>query len=130
LTHRGRHTGRTYRTPIEVMVEDVERGEIIVVPAGGEKAGWYRNVVAGGMVEVRLRDRSHRAAWRRLAEDESRAALHRYRGAHPVFGRMIIAGLARRHHLTGEPLPAVAGAVPVLAFALTTLEPRPSTRGE
>ena len=119
LTHRGRHTGRTYRTPVEATVEDDERAEIIVLPAAGEDADWYRNAVAGGLVEVRLRGMSFAAVCRQLSEDERRAALERYTSAHPRFARMIIRGLARRHRLSGEPLPAVAVALPMLGFTLT-----------
>jgi deazaflavin-dependent oxidoreductase (nitroreductase family) len=130
LTHRGRHTGRTRRTPVEATVEDEESGEVIVLPARGKQSDWYRNIVAGGLVEVRLRGKSFPAAWRRLSEDQKQVALERYVSAHPRFARSIIRGLARRHDLSGEPIPAVARALPMLAFELAEPEPRTSPRAE
>jgi deazaflavin-dependent oxidoreductase (nitroreductase family) len=128
LTHRGRRTGRLHRTPVEAIVDDPERGEVIVLPAGGERSDWCRNVMAGGLVQVRLRGESHAPVWRRLSEDESRAALDRYIKAHPRWGPAIVGGLARRHRLTGEPIPAVAGALPLLALGATEPDPGSATQ--
>ena len=55
LVHRGRRTGKLYRTPVEVMIDRPERGEIIVAPMWGRETDWYSNVVAGGLAEVHVR---------------------------------------------------------------------------
>lgn len=123
LSYRGRRSGRMYRTPVEVIVEDRDRGEILVVPARGRQGDWYRNIIASGLAGVRLRGRSFDAAWRELSEEENRAALERYTSAHPRWARMIVRGLARKHHLSGDPSTAVANALPVLALSLTATEP-------
>ena len=86
VTHRGRHTGRTYRTPVEATVEDDERAEIIVLPAAGEAADWYRNAVAGGLVGVRLRGTSFSAVCRQLSEEERRLHLAYMSKAFRVMG--------------------------------------------
>lgn len=116
LTHRGRRTGRTYRTPVEAIVEDHDAGRIIVCPSHGERAGWYRNIVAGGLVEVRVRGRSVPVDWRQLSPDECLEALGRYRREHPLWARLILRSLARTNGLSGEALPAVARSVPLIAM--------------
>lgn len=116
LVHRGRRSGRVHRTPVEAIAEDPQSGEVIVSPARGERGDWYRNILAGGLLEVRLRGEAWRPRWRQLTEEENRAALARYRDAHPVYGRVVLWTLARTHRLSGNPLAAVAGALPMLAL--------------
>jgi len=116
LVHRGRRSGRTYRTPLEAIVEDSERSEIIISPIWGEGSDWYRNVLAGGLVEVRRGGEGRPMAWRRLSEDEARQALSAYRRDHPLYSRVIFRTLVRVHGLSGERLDAIARAVPMLAL--------------
>lgn len=129
LTHRGRHSGRTYRSPVEAIVDDQERSEIVVIPARGGQSDWYRNIVAGGLGEVRLRGKSFTAGWRELSESESVEALNRYIGTHPRWARSIIRSLVRHHDLSGDPLPAVAKALPVLGLKLAASEPESGAPG-
>jgi deazaflavin-dependent oxidoreductase (nitroreductase family) len=128
LVHRGRRTGRVYRTPVEAVVEDAERGEIVVSPMWGESSDWYRNVLDGGLVEVRLRGESHRFEWRRLSEDERRRATAAYRREHPVYGRAILRMLVAVHGLAGDPVEAVARDLPMLALHRPTSGGLPDDR--
>jgi deazaflavin-dependent oxidoreductase (nitroreductase family) len=66
LRHKGRRTGRLYSTPVEAIAEDREAGVVVISPMRGTEGDWYRNLVAGGLVEIRLRNRQLR---HRLAAD-------------------------------------------------------------
>jgi deazaflavin-dependent oxidoreductase (nitroreductase family) len=123
LSHRGRRSGRLYRTPVEAIVEDRDRGEIVVSPMRGRRGDWYRNILAGGLVQASLRGEAFSPAWRELAEDERRDALRAYIDDHPLYGRMILRMLMRLHDLDGDPVDAVAEAVPMLALREPTAEP-------
>lgn len=114
LTHRGRRSGKTYRTPVEAMSE--EAGEIVVSPMFGEQSAWYRNVVAGGLLEVSVAGESQERDWRRLSEDEKRKAVAAYRSAHPLYSRMILRMLVSVHDLEGDHEEAVARAMPMLGL--------------
>lgn len=116
LVHRGRRSGRIYRTPVEAVVEDAERGELVVCPMWGESSDWYRNVIAGGLVEVRLRGEGQRLEWRRLSDEERPQALATYRREHPLYSRAILRMLVALHGLAGDPVEAVARALPMLAL--------------
>jgi deazaflavin-dependent oxidoreductase (nitroreductase family) len=118
LRHRGRRSGRLYATPVEAIGEDRERGEIVISPMRGTESDWYRNVVAGGLIEVRLRGRSYEGDWREMSESENRAALARYRQDHPLYGRMVLWMLMRMEGLSGEPIGAIAAALPMLRVRL------------
>ena len=122
ISHRGRRSGRLYRTPVEALAEDPGRGEVVVSPMRGKRGDWYRNVLAGGLVEVSLRGERFQPSWRELSEPERADALRRYRDAHPVYARFILRSLARLHDLDGDPQAAVAAALPMLA--LRRPEPR------
>jgi deazaflavin-dependent oxidoreductase (nitroreductase family) len=116
LTHRGRRTGRSYTTPVEALVEDGERSEIIVTPLRGERADWYLNVLAGGLDQVRLRGLSYTAECRRLMNDEALQVLSRYVKEHPIFGRIVLMGMARGRDESDDRLTAAAKAAPLLAL--------------
>ena len=117
LTHRGRRTGKIYTTPVEALVDDAGRGEIVITPMRGERTDWYRNVLAGGLVRVRFRGEDFAApTFRRLLERESREALAHYVREHPLFGRIVARGMARGHHEAGDRLTAAAKAAPFLAL--------------
>jgi len=116
LVHRGRRTGKTYRTPVEAIAEYPERGEIVISPLWAEKSDWYRNVVAGGLEEVRLDGEGHEFEWRPLSEDEKREAIATYRREHPVYSRVILRTLVSVHGLSGDHEEAVAQSLPMLAL--------------
>lgn len=116
LVHRGRRSGKLYRTPVEAIVADPGRGEIVVSPMWGENSDWYRNIVAGGLVEARMQGEGRRYEWRPLSEAESLEAVSRYRRDHPVYARMILRMLVWIHGLSGDPVEAVARALPALAL--------------
>jgi deazaflavin-dependent oxidoreductase (nitroreductase family) len=116
LVHRGRKSGRLYKTPIEILIEDPERGEIIVSPMWGRDSDWYRNVVAGGLVEVHVRGEERRVEWRELDEAERRAAIKAYRESHPLYSRMILRMLVRVNGFEGVPEEAVVRELPMLGL--------------
>lgn len=50
IVHRGRRSGKTYRTPVDAFKH---RGTLAVVILYGEDSDWVRNVLAGGGEVVR-----------------------------------------------------------------------------
>jgi deazaflavin-dependent oxidoreductase (nitroreductase family) len=78
LTHRGRRTGRLYQTVVEVVRWDGERREAIVMSGWGRRANWFRNVQAGGAVEIRLARERFRPEVRVLEPEEGASVLADY----------------------------------------------------
>lgn len=116
LVHRGRKSGRIYKTPVEIIVDDPERDELVVAPMWGRDSDWYRNVVAGGLVELHVRGEQRPAEWRELDEAERRTAMDAYREAHPMYSRIILRTLVRVNGLKGDPERAVLSALPMLGL--------------
>jgi deazaflavin-dependent oxidoreductase (nitroreductase family) len=116
LVHRGRKSGRLYKTPLSILVEDPERGELVVSPMFGTDADWYRNVVAGGLVEIHARGEKRQVEWRELDEAERRAAGEVFREAHPIYSRMILRLIARLNGFDGDPAEAAVRNLPMLGL--------------
>ncbi|MBX5443686.1 nitroreductase family deazaflavin-dependent oxidoreductase [Sphaerobacter sp.] len=89
LTHHGRTSGRTYRTVLEVLQFDPATRESIVVSAWGRRADWFRNVQAGGAVEVRTGRLRYVPAHRVLSREEAEAFFARWEKEHPLEARIL-----------------------------------------
>ena len=116
LVHRGRKSGRIFKTPLEIMVDDPVCGEFVVAPMWGKDSDWYRNVVAGGLIELHVRGDTLQVEWRELDEAERRAAIDAYRRAHPIYSRIILRMVALVNGLRGDPEQAVLQELPVLGL--------------
>jgi deazaflavin-dependent oxidoreductase (nitroreductase family) len=116
IVHRGRKSGRQYKTPVEILHHDRERDEIIVSPMFGRHSDWYRNVVAGGLVEVHVRGEERQVEWRELDEAERRAAIDAYREAHPLYSRMILRMLVRVNRFEGDAEETLLRELPMLGL--------------
>lgn len=116
LVHRGRKSGRIYETPLSILVEYPERGEIVVSPMWSKDSDWYRNLLAGGLVEIRVRGERRQVDWHDLDEAERRAAGEAFQNAHPMYSRVILRVLARLNGLEGDPYEAVLRNLPMLSL--------------
>ncbi len=93
LAHRGRRTGRVYRTVLEVIAWDETTREAVVMSGFGRGSQWYRNVLAHDPVEVRIARLRFVPQVRELSTEEAARALAGYeernRVATPVLRRVL-----------------------------------------
>lgn len=68
VVHRGRRSGRTFRTPLWAFRR---RGGFVIALTYGSDADWVRNVVAAGGCELETRKRRYRVAAPRVYRDEN-----------------------------------------------------------
>jgi deazaflavin-dependent oxidoreductase (nitroreductase family) len=91
LTHRGRRTGRLYKCVLEVLAWRPDTCEAIVL--SGWRSAWYRNVLAGGAVEVAIGHVRFSAQGRVLDLEEGATVLadyeRRHRIARPLIRRLL-----------------------------------------
>jgi deazaflavin-dependent oxidoreductase (nitroreductase family) len=78
LTHRGRRSGRLYRTVLEVLSYDPATHESVVLSAWGERADWYRNIRAAPALEVLSAGQRFTPAQRYVGAAELYARLQQY----------------------------------------------------
>lgn len=116
LTHCGRKTGRLRRTALEVVRYDPATHESVVVSAYGERADWYRNLLAHPAVEVQTGGSRYVPQYRLLGPDERLATLQLYRRRYPHAFRGIMRFLGYPYDGTEAGLRALAVAVAMVAF--------------
>ena len=112
LVHRGRRSGKLYKTPVEALIEEADR--VVVAPMWGRNSDWYRNVVAGGLEAVHVRGEERKVEFHELDGAEKREATDAYKEAHPRYSRMILRMLVRVNGLEGDPEEAVRQNLPFL----------------
>jgi deazaflavin-dependent oxidoreductase (nitroreductase family) len=122
LAHRGRRSGREYRTMLEVVRWRPEVDEAVVVSGWGRRAQWYRNVRAGGALEVRIGGERFVPAVRELEPDEAADALAGYERANRLIAPIVRRVLAR---LSGVPYDGSPESRRLVVEALPMLALRP-----
>jgi deazaflavin-dependent oxidoreductase (nitroreductase family) len=70
IVHKGRNSGRTYETPVNVVRRD---GDFVIALTYGAESDWVKNVLAAGGCELVTRGRRYRLDFPRMVHDESRA---------------------------------------------------------
>jgi deazaflavin-dependent oxidoreductase (nitroreductase family) len=88
IEHRGRKSGRRYRTPVMALVED---GTLTVVLNYGAQSDWVRNVEAAGRATVIHRNTRFQLTSPRILPTDSPEVIARVRGV----------GGASRHVMQG-----------------------------
>ena len=125
VTHRGRTSGRVYRTVLEVVAYDKARQESVVVAGFGAESDWYRNLQASPALEVATGWRRYVPAQRFLSVEEGAAALAYYESRN---GRLATAGLKQLFGYDGTPAGrlALAQRIPMVAFHPTSAADLPT----
>ncbi len=72
IVHRGRRSGRSYRTPVNVFSRP---GGFVVALTYGPDTDWVRNVLAAGGCSLETRGRRWRLTRPRLIRDEARRSV-------------------------------------------------------
>lgn len=123
LEHIGRTSGLTRYVALEVVARP-SRDSFVVASGFGEKAQWYRNVMAHPRVRVRWSSRAAATAVaRRLGADEARVILRAYAEEHPRAWAKLIPVFEAT---LGAPIGGESSALPLIRFDLTVDEAEPA----
>ena len=121
LTHRGRRSGRLYRTMLEVVGWDPERREAIVMSGFGPNASWRLNVLAGGAVAVQIAGLRFEPRVRSPEREESVTVVADYERRNRFAGPIVRAVLSRlagfRYDGSTESRLRLVEALPLLALS-------------
>jgi hypothetical protein len=105
---------------LEVIGNDLISGELFVMVGLGRDAQWYRNVIAGGAVEVAVGSRRFRPVFRELALGEAAAVLGEYerrnRLVTPIVRAMLSALVGWRYDGSPSARERLVEHRPILAF--------------
>jgi deazaflavin-dependent oxidoreductase (nitroreductase family) len=116
LNHVGRKSGKVRKTVVEVVSRDSVSGAYIAVSGFGDKADWYRNVIAHPNITVQVGRRRIPAHAERLPPAPAAAALLDYNRRHPAALRNLARLMGFRTDGSEADVRELAREVPVLAF--------------
>jgi deazaflavin-dependent oxidoreductase (nitroreductase family) len=91
VIHRGRKSGRQYRTVLEVINYDPSSDESVVLSGWGGRADWYRNIRASPPLEVSTAGVRYTPVYRFVEGQELYAFLLGY-----IARNQLVAGVVRR----------------------------------
>ena len=115
VTHRGRKSGRTYQTPLEVVEHDA--GEYIVSSGTGPNADWYRNIEASPAEQIQIRNASWRPTQRFLGDAEAAARFKRYEDLHPKAAARLLKSMGNSYDGTDAGRVEMMAEMPMVAFS-------------
>jgi len=118
IEHRGRKSGKLYRTVLEVAGRNPERNEWIVTSGTGPNADWYRNIRAGGVEALWIGPKRHPAESRFLEAPEAAGIMQRYEEEHPETAARLMASMGISYDGTDEGRIEMMRKIPMVALSV------------
>lgn len=115
IEHRGRRSGRLYRTVIEVA--DRAGGEWICTSGTGPSADWYRNLRAGGLEAIWIGSRRHRGSVRFPDPAEAAQHMRTYERRHPRTAARLYETMGVSYDGSQADLERMMRGIPMVAFS-------------
>ncbi|HJQ75719.1 MAG TPA: nitroreductase family deazaflavin-dependent oxidoreductase [Acidimicrobiia bacterium] len=117
IEHRGRSSGRLYRTVVEVVGRPGSAGEEWLVVSGfGPRTDWYRNLREGGLVAIWLGSRRCHATARFVEPEEAAGIMLAYETEHPTAAGVLQRELGLTHDGTAEGRVELMSQIPMVGF--------------
>ena len=119
ITHRGRRTGKTYYTVVEIVRYDRTANEYIVVSGYGEASDWYRNLRVTPPLCIQIGNRRYTVEQRFLTPEQVYLEFVGYEGRHPRAARTLPRHLGLPYDGSEAQRRMVAAALRMVAFRPT-----------
>ncbi len=126
IEHRGRKSGRAYRTVVDRLHTDRDTGEVFVTSAWGEKSDWFRNIRATPCLAIWIGRRRFEAIQRIVGLGEAYGIHRKAKEERPLAVRFGLALVNYPLPKTDEDLRELARFMPVVGFRPRIVE---RTRG-
>jgi deazaflavin-dependent oxidoreductase (nitroreductase family) len=123
INHIGRKSGLPRQVVVEVVGRNEETGAYVVVSGFGEKADWYKNVMAHPEITIQVGRKRTAAHAERLSLPQATEVMLDYNRRHPDTLRTLAGIMGYRVDGDEDDVRFLAGEVPFLA-----LVPHASTR--
>ena len=116
LTHLGRKSGATFRTPLEVVIHDANTGEYVVCSGTGPRADWWLNINAQPAVSVQVRNNVWAPEQRFLDPDEAARRFHEYELAHAKTAARLLQSMGQHYDGTDDDRVRMMANIPMASF--------------
>jgi len=114
LHHVGRHSGFARRAVLEVMRHDPATNTCIIASGFGERADWFRNLMAHPEARIELGWKRIEVRAERLSLEEAEREMVDYGHRHPRAARLVATLIGYEHDGSDEDLRALAGVLPLV----------------
>ena len=116
IEHRGRNSGRVYRTVVDRLHTDRETGEVFVTSAWGDKSDWFRNIQAAPASGVWIGRRRFETTQRIVDLEEAYEIHRKAKEERPLAMRFGLALVKYPFPRTEEDLRELTRFMPVVGF--------------
>jgi len=116
IEHRGRKSGRVYRTVVDRLHTDRETGEVFVTSAWGDKSDWFRNLQAAPSSGVWIGRRRFETTQRIVDLEEAYEIHRKAKEERPLAMRFGLALVKYPFPKTDEDLRELTRFMPVVGF--------------
>jgi len=116
IEHRGRKSGRVYRTVVDRLHTDRETGEVFVTSAWGDKSDWFRNIQAAPASGVCIGRRRFEPTQRIVSLEEANEIHRKAKEERPLAMRFGLALVRYPFPRTDEDLRELTRFMPVVGF--------------
>lgn len=116
LNHIGRKSGQLRQAVVEVVDHNPETGAYIVASGFGEKADWYKNVMANPELTIQVGRRFMAVRAERLPLPQATAAMLEYNRRHPAALRTLAGILGYNTDGSEADVRFLAGVIPIVAL--------------
>lgn len=116
IEHRGRKSGRAYRTVVDRLHTDPESGEVFVTSAWGTTSDWYRNIQASPSPGVWVGRRRFEPAQRFVGPEEAYEIQRKAQEQRPIAMRFGLALVRYPFPKNEEDLRELCRFMPVVGF--------------
>lgn len=118
IEHRGRKSGKLFRTVIEVAGRVPDRGEYVCTSGTGPHADWYLNLRANGVDAVWVGSRRRQAELRFLPSDEAADVMAEYERANPKTAARLYEVMGVSYDGTDADRVRMMGEIPMVGFTI------------
>jgi deazaflavin-dependent oxidoreductase (nitroreductase family) len=119
MEHRGRRSGRLYRTVVEVAGRHPAERQWIVTAGRGPTSDWYLNLRAGGLEAVWIGSRRHAAEVRFLSAEDAAVVMQAYEAKHPKTAQRLYRTMGVSYDGTDADRIRMMHEIPMVSFTLT-----------
>ena len=116
IEHRGRKSGRLYRTVVDRLHTDRETGEVFVTSAWGDKSDWFRNIQVAPASGVWIGRRRFETSQRIVDLEEAYEIHRKAKEERPLAMRFGLALVKYPFPKTNEDLRELTRFMPVVGF--------------
>ncbi len=121
LIHKGRRSGLSHRTVLEIVRYDKKTGSCIVASGWGEKSDWCQNISVNPNITFQIKNKNEKGIAIQLTPEQSAQELYAYASQHPFAFRILARFMGYQLDGSDEDIHALGKLLPMFIFRPVSL---------